>query len=294
MTTAFVFPGQGSQYIGMGKISNAAIADKFFSDAESATSLPIRKLCLEGPEDELKKTEITQPAIFTISAIILESLKQKGILPQMAAGHSLGEYGALYAAGSINFSDAVKLLNLRGKFMQEAVPIGEGAMAAVLGLSPDIISEICKTTGVAAANYNSPDQTVISGKADLIANASKILKEKGAKRVIPLQVSAPFHSPLMKPAAVKLAEVINKIKFNKPNFAVYSNVTASPITSAEDAKKLLIEQVTASVRWVESIKNMEKDGADSFIEVGPGKVLTGLIKKIDPNAKITSGEEEIK
>ncbi|MFH0886984.1 MAG: ACP S-malonyltransferase, partial [bacterium] len=154
MSTAFVFPGQGSQYIGMGKITNAAIADKFFSEAQSAISLPIKKLCLEGPEDELKKTEITQPAIFTVSAIILEALKGKGISPFMAAGHSLGEYGALYAAGSISFSDTVKLLHLRGKFMQEAVPIGEGAMAAVLGLSPDIISEICRITGVAAANYN--------------------------------------------------------------------------------------------------------------------------------------------
>jgi [acyl-carrier-protein] S-malonyltransferase len=290
---ALVFPGQGSQYVGMGKDLSVKFSytKKFLDEANEALGFDLAKLCFEGPEEELKKTEITQPAILTVSAMCLEALRSFGkINVEAAAGHSLGEYTALYAAGSLSFKDAVKLVNSRGKFMQTAVPAGEGTMAAILGLDHGIVKEICAKASakgtVEAANINSPGQTVISGKVAGVAEASMLCKQAGAKRVIELQVSAPFHSSLMKPAADKLAEELNKINIKDASIPVVSNVTADYITSAGTIKELLVKQMTSPVLWENSIMKMVGDGFDTFIEVGPGKVLAGLIKKINPKSKI--------
>lgn len=290
---AFVFPGQGSQYVGMGKdlVAKFSYTKKFLDDANSSLGFDLAKICFEGPDSELKKTEITQPAILTISAMCLEAMKSfGGIKAEAAAGHSLGEYTALYAAGSLSFKDAVKLVNVRGKLMQTAVPLGEGTMAAILGLDHNIVKEICVKASakgvVEAANINSPGQIVISGKVAGVAEAERLCKEAGAKRVIELQVSAPFHSSLMKPAADKLAEELNKFAFSDPSIPVVSNVTADYVTSAVSIKELLVKQMTSPVQWEGSIVKMSNDGFDTFIEIGPGKVLTGLIKKIAPKAKL--------
>jgi [acyl-carrier-protein] S-malonyltransferase len=290
---AFVFPGQGSQYVGMGKdlVAKFSYTKKIFDEANAALGFDLQKLCFEGPENELKKTEITQPAILTVSAICLEAMRSFGnIKAEAVAGHSLGEYTALYCAGSLSFKDAVKLVNLRGKFMQTAVPLGEGTMAAILGLDHNIVKDICIKASskgtVEAANINSPGQIVISGKVAGVAEASKLAKEAGAKRVIELQVSAPFHSSLMKPAADNLAVELNKISIGDANVPVVSNVTADYVTDAASIKELLIRQMTSPVLWEDSIMKMSNDGFDTFIEVGPGKVLTGLIKKISPKAKL--------
>jgi [acyl-carrier-protein] S-malonyltransferase len=288
MTTAFVFPGQGSQFIGMGK----DLAEKYLDRANVALGFDLKKIVLEGPEEELKKTAIQQPAIFTVSVAAFESLKAKGLAPAAVAGHSLGEYSALYAAGVISFEDGVKTVNLRGKFMQEAVPAGAGAMAALLGGDRSAIANICKEVGnVWPANFNSPGQVVISGTKEGVDKAAEKLKAAGVKKIIPLAVSAPFHCPLMQPAAEKLAEQLDKIKLNDARLPVYTNVTAGPVTSAAEIKKLLIKQVTAPVLWEKLIKNMIADGATSFIEVGPGKVLAGLVKKIDPGVEVKSYDE---
>ena len=290
---ALVVPGQGSQYVGMGKdlAEKFGFAEKFFDEANDALGFDLSKLCFEGPEEELKKTEITQPAILTVSAICLESIRSFGKMnAEAAAGHSLGEYTALYAAGSMSFREAVKLVHLRGKFMQTAVPLGEGTMAAILGLDHNIVKEICVKASakgiVEAANINSPGQIIISGKVAGVAEASRLCKEAGAKRVIELQVSAPFHSSLMKPAADMLAEVLGNLNFKDPSMPVVSNVTADYVTSGSAVKDLLIKQMTSPVLWEDSIKKMVTDGFDTFIEVGPGKVLAGLIKKIEPKANI--------
>lgn len=290
---AFVFPGQGSQYVGMGKdlAAKFSYTKKFFDEANASLGFDLAKICFEGPEEELKKTEITQPAILTVSAICLEAMKSfGGIKAEAAAGHSLGEYSALYAAGALSFKDAVKLVNSRGKFMQTAVPLGEGTMAAILGLDHNIVKDICAKASekgvVEAANINSPGQIVISGTVAGVAEASRLCKEAGAKRVIELQVSAPFHSSLMKPAADKLAEELNKITMKNASIPVVSNVTADYVTDAQTIKELLIKQMTSPVQWENSIMKLSNDGFDNFIEIGPGKVLTGLIKKINPKALI--------
>jgi len=293
MKIAFVFPGQGSQYIGMGKdlVAKFSYTKRFFDDANQALGFDLQKLCFDGPESELKKTEITQPAILTISAICLEAMKSFGnIKAEAVAGHSLGEYSALYSAGSISFKDVVKLVNLRGKFMQEAVPVGEGTMAAILGMDHNIVREIClkasKKGTVEAANINSPGQIVISGKVAGVAEAIRLCKEAGAKRAIELQVSAPFHSSLMKSAADKLQEELNKLQIKDASIPVVSNVTANYVTDATVIKELLVKQMTSPVLWENSIMKLANDGFDTFIEVGPGKVLTGLIKKISPKASL--------
>jgi len=290
---AFVFPGQGSQYVGMGRdlVAKFSYTRKFFDEACQVLGFNLAKICFEGPEEELKKTEITQPAILTVSAICLEAMKSFGnIKAEAVAGHSLGEYTALYSAGSLSFSDAIKLVNLRGRFMQEAVPVGEGGMVAILGLDHNVVKEICikasKKGTVEAANVNSPGQIVISGKATGIAEAGKLAKEAGAKRVIELAVSAPFHSSLMKPAADNLAAELEKIEIKDAQVPIVSNVTADYITDAGAIKELLIKQMTSSVLWEDSIVKMTNDGFDTFIEIGPGKVLTGLIKKINSKAKL--------
>ncbi|HTY12682.1 MAG TPA: ACP S-malonyltransferase [Candidatus Omnitrophota bacterium] len=285
MKTAFVFPGQGSQFVGMGK----GFAESHLDEANRILGFDLKKLCFEGPEEELKRTEITQPAILTVSVAALQLLKEK---PDAVAGHSLGEYSALVAAGSISFADAVKIVHLRGKFMQAAVPAGEGAMAAVLMPPKDKIREICEQVGdVQPANLNSPDQIVISGKKEAVEEAGKRLKEAGAKRIIPLAVSAPFHSRLMEPAAKKLEAELAKITISDAKVPVVANVTADYVASAEKIRELLIRQVTGSVLWEYSVRKMIADGVGRFVEVGPGKVLCGLIKKIDPAVEARTYDE---
>jgi [acyl-carrier-protein] S-malonyltransferase len=271
MKTAFVFPGQGSQFVGMGQ------------------GVDLKQICLEGPSDTLKQTEIQQPAIFAVSAAIYDFLDKK---PDMVAGHSLGEYSALYAAGSISFEDGVRTVHLRGKFMQEAVPQGVGAMSAVLGGERKVIEDICREIGnVWPANFNSPGQVVISGKKEAVEKAGAKLRLAGAKRVIPLAVSAPFHSPLMGPAADKLAVELGKIEIRDTAIPFICNVTAGLVSSGKEIKELLVKQVTSPVLWEDSVRKMVKDGADTFIEVGPGKVVSGLIKAISPDVEARSYSE---
>jgi [acyl-carrier-protein] S-malonyltransferase len=282
MKTAFIFPGQGSQSVGMGR----DLAENHLDRASSLLGFDLKKICLEGPAEELIKTEIQQPAIFTVSAAIFEKLGQK---PDAVAGHSLGEYSALYAAGSLSFEDGVRLVHLRGKFMQEAVPPGEGAMVAVLGGDRNTIQNICQEVGnVWPANFNSPGQVVISGKKEAVAAAGARLKQAGIKRIIPLAVSAPFHCPLMQPAADKLAVELNRIQIKDPQIAFVANVTADYARKAEEIKALLIKQVTSSVLWEDSINRLINDGVSHFIEAGPGNVLAGLVSKINPTVEVRS------
>jgi [acyl-carrier-protein] S-malonyltransferase len=292
MGSAFVFPGQGAQSVGMGK----GLAEKYLEQANAVLGFDLKKIVMEGPEEELKRTEIQQPAIFTVSVAMVEWLRTHNseLLTHLAAvaGHSLGEYSALYTAGVLSFEDGVKTVNLRGQFMQEAVPAGAGAMAALLGGERETIANICKEIGnVWPANFNSPGQVVISGTKEAVEQAGTKLKAAGVKKIIPLAVSAPFHCPLMQSAADKLAAQLDKITFHDATVPVYANITAKPTTSGTEIKQLLIKQVTGSVLWEDSIKDMIADGTTSFIEVGPGKVLTGLIKKIDPTVEVKSFTE---
>jgi len=285
LKTAFVFPGQGSQFVGMGR----DFAEELLGEANRILGFDLKKFCFEGPEEELKKTEITQPAILAVSVAAYGLLD---IRPDVVAGHSLGEYSALVAAGSISFPDAVRIVRLRGKFMQEAVPQGQGAMAAIIGATRDKIWEICRQVGsVQPANMNSPDQIVISGKKESVDEAGKRLKDAGAKRIIPLSVSAPFHSQLMEPAARALAVELSKIKISNAQVPVVANVTADYVTESKQILDLLIKQVTGPVLWEDSVKKMISDGVKTFIEVGPGKVLSGLIKKIDPSVEVKTYDE---
>jgi len=286
MTTAFVFPGQGAQSIGMGK----GFAESLLDKANEILGFDLKKIVLEGPEEELKQTAITQPAILTISIAMFKQQTEK---PAFVAGHSLGEYSALVAAGSISFEDAVKTVHLRGKFMQEAVPIGVGAMAAVLIDNRELIINICKEIGnVWPANFNAPGQIVISGEKTAVESASAKLKEAGVRKIIPLAVSAPFHCPLMQPAADKLKIELGKIEIKDANIPVVANVTAKPVTSGQEIKELLFRQVTGSVLWEDSVRYMISQGVDNFVEVGPGQVLTGLIKKTRGNREVHSQVSE--
>jgi len=288
MKTAFVFPGQGSQFVGMGK----ELAEKFLDQANAILGFDLKQLCFEGPAEELKRTEIQQPAIFTVSVAAYELLKAKGFMCDVATGHSLGEYSALYAAGAIAFDDGVRTVHLRGKFMQEAVPAGAGAMAAVLGGERDRIKEICQEVGnVWPANFNSPGQVVISGTKEGVENASGKLRAAGARRIIPLAVSSPFHCPLMQPAADRLAAELKKIEIKDTKFPFIANVTADYVAKGEEIKKLLIKQVTSPVLWEDLVRKLVADGIKSFIEVGPGKVLTGIIKNIDPDVEVKTYDE---
>jgi [acyl-carrier-protein] S-malonyltransferase len=250
----------------------------------------LKRVCLEGPADDLKRTEIQQPAIFCVSTAAFDSLGKK---PAAVAGHSLGEYAALYAAGVISFEDGIKILHLRGKFMQEAVPAGMGAMSAVLGGDRSTIENICRETGnVWPANYNTPGQLVISGAKDAVEQAAIKIKQAGAKRVIPLAVSAPFHCPLMNQAAEKLAVELDKIAINDAQLPYISNVTADYAVKGSEIKNLLIKQVTSPVRWEDCVRKLIKDNISDFIEVGPGKVLTNLVKAIDPQVTVKSFSEQ--
>lgn len=291
MKIAFVFPGQGSQYVGMGKDIYEAeeSAAEIFQKANEALNFSISELCFRGPEEELILTANVQPAILTVSYALFKLVEKKGIEPFLVAGHSLGEYTALVASGCIRFEDAVKIVRKRGQYMQEAVPVGQGAMAAIIGLSSDKINEICKSIKnnkiVEPANYNSQDQIVISGEKMAVQEASELALKEGAKRVIPLKVSAPFHCSLMKSAEIKLKNDLENLIFNDLEIPLVNNVDATIIKKGIEAKNYLIKQITSPVKWYQIILRMLQEGIDTFIEIGPGKVLSGLIKRIAPNSK---------
>jgi len=284
--TAFIFPGQASQYVGMGKdlYEKYDIAKNYYDQANDILGFDLKTISFSGPEDELKQTKTTQPAIFVVSVIVYELLKAKGFKPDFVAGHSLGEYAALVAAGVVSFKDALEIVKLRGAEMQKAGENNPGTMAAVVGLTSQQVIEVCKkaeTAGIVqAANFNSPAQTVISGSVAGVQEAMKTAKESGAKIVKELVVSGAFHSPLMSSAVEPLkAELAAKV-FNNAEITVIPNVTALPNRSASEMKELLVMQVTAPVKWSESVELMIKEGVTRFVEVGPGKVLQGLVKSI--------------
>jgi len=283
----FVFPGQGSQHTGMGKelFSQFSVAREVFEEANDALGINLERLCFEGPEEDLKLTANTQPAILTVSIAAHRVVTaETGLRPSIAAGHSLGEYSALVAAGAIRFAEAVKTVRQRGAFMQEAVPVGTGAMAAVMGLDSGELEIICREAAqgdvVAPANFNSPGQVVIAGQSGAVGRAITLAKNKGAKRAILLPVSAPFHCELMVPAARRLETVLKNISVSEMMFPVVSNVEAEPNEDPDRVKELLLRQVCAPVRWDESVQRMADFGVDRFFEIGPGKVLSGLIKRI--------------
>lgn len=296
---AFIFPGQGSQKVGMGlQVAEASESAKaVFREADETLGFPLSKLCFEGPEDQLRLTANTQPAILTTSVALLKVLREHcDIKPDFVAGHSLGEYSALVAAGSFTFRDAVLTVHKRGTFMEEAVPSGVGAMSAVLSLDRERLEEVCNQVKkenhvVEPANYNCPGQIVISGHQAAVAEAGEKMAEAGARKVVPLSVSGPFHSSLMKPAADRLAGVLAEWDIQDAEVPVVANVTAEPVQDKDEIRRLLIEQVASPVRWEESVRNMLKAGVDVFVEIGPGKVLSGLVKKVDRKAKVFAVED---
>jgi [acyl-carrier-protein] S-malonyltransferase len=295
---AFVFPGQASQYPGMGKeLANAyPVAKAVFDEADQALGFSISKMCFEGSEEDLKLTANTQPAILTCSVATYRVLEEKGLAPDFVAGHSLGEYSALVAVSALKFADAVKLVRKRGSYMQDAVPAGKGAMAAIMGLSPAVVADVCKRAAdgeiCEPANLNSPDQTVISGHADAIKRAVELASQAGAKRAVILAVSAPFHSALMMPAQEKLAKDLAKVKFADLRVPLVTNVDADTIETGEQAREALIRQVSTAVRWEESIRLLIEEGVNTFVEVGPGKVLTGLLRQIERSVATLNVEDE--
>ncbi|MBR1579132.1 MAG: ACP S-malonyltransferase [Selenomonadaceae bacterium] len=285
---ALIFPGQGAQAVGMGKdfCDNYDVARKLFDDADEALGYSIKDMCFDGPDDDLRLTANTQPAILVVSVIVSELLKANGITPSIAAGHSLGEYSALVSAGVIDFKDAVVLVHKRGQFMQEAVPVGEGAMAAIIGLDDQKIIEVCnqitQASGtVEAVNFNCPGQTVIAGTTQAVENAVEQLKANGAKKAVILPVSAPFHSRLMESAAQKLAVELEKITFRDAAFPIVANVNGKLETDAQTIKNNLIEQTAHPVKWIECVNAMREFGADVFVEAGPGKTLCGFNRRIE-------------
>lgn len=288
---AYIFPGQGSQFSGMGKdlYESSSEAKKLFETANSILGFPITDIMFAGTDDELKQTKVTQPAIF-IHSVILSKVLGGSFQPDMVAGHSLGEFSALVANGTLRFEDGLKLVSQRAMAMQKACEVKPSTMAAVLGLADDIVEKICAEVNgvVVPANYNCPGQLVISGEVEAVNLACEKMKEAGAKRALVLPVGGAFHSPLMEPAREELAAAIANTTFNKPICPVYQNVTTTAITNPEEIKKNLIAQLTAPVKWTQSVQNMIKDGATLFTEVGPGKVLQGLVKKIDASAEVES------
>jgi [acyl-carrier-protein] S-malonyltransferase len=293
---AVVFPGQGSQYPGMGKelAEKYAVAKQVFTEADSIK--PLSGLCFEGPEEELRKTINTQPALLTVNIACFQVLRDRGIQPDFLAGHSLGEYCALVAAGVLEFSDALKLVMLRSRLMEEAVPQGVGGMAAILGLPPETVADICREVAVSnwvePANFNCPGQVVIAGYQEGVARAVELAKNRGARRVIPLNVSGPFHSRLMEPAGSGLAQELEKVSLQPPKLPVVANVTATIEENPEAIAANLAQQVQKPVRWEESVLFLYEQGVRTFIEVGPGKVLTGLIKKTVKDVLLLNVEDE--
>ena len=296
MTAALLCPGQGAQAPGMGRdFFNAyGVASRIYESADKALGFPLSRLCFEGPEEELKLTANTQPAILTHSVAAFEDLRAR--FPErlegavVAAGHSLGEYSANVAAGALAFSDAVRLVRERGRFMQEAVPAGVGAMAAIVGLAPAEVEAACREAAqgesVSPANYNSPEQTVIAGHAGAVERASQGCLARGAKRAIPLPVSAPFHCALMSPARERLRPLLEAAAFSEARIPVVTNVDAAPVTDGRALRDALVRQVDSPVRWVESVQRLARDGVDRGLEIGPGNVLAGLVRRIEKGIKV--------
>ena len=295
---AFLFPGQASQYPGMGK----ELAEKYpaaravFDEADKALGFSISKMCFEGSEEELKLTANTQPCILTVSVAAYRVVAEKGLEPDFVAGHSLGEYSALVAVGSLKFADAVRLVRKRGQYMQEAVPAGQGGMAAIMGISPAVVQDACKRAAegeiCSAANLNSPEQTVISGNASAVKRAVEIASQLGAKRSMMLAVSAPFHSALMMPAQEKLEKDLRATAFADLQVPLVTNVDADTIRKGDEAREALIRQVSMTVRWQESMRLLLDEGVNTFVEVGPGRVLTGLMRQIERSVASLNVEDE--
>jgi [acyl-carrier-protein] S-malonyltransferase len=293
---AFIFPGQGSQAVGMGRAlaETYDVCRKTFDEADAALGESLSTLCFEGPEPALRLTENTQPAILTVSVAAYRLLASRGYRPDFVAGHSLGEYSAHVAAGTLAFADAVRIVRRRGRYMQEAVPVGDGAMAAIIGLDAEAVARACHESAqgqvVSPANLNMPGQVVIAGARDAVARASDLAKEMGAKRVVPLAVSAPFHCALMKPAERRLAPELRALEARDPRVPVVANVDAEPKRDAASAIDALVRQVSCPVRWEDVMRRLASEGVRKYVEVGPGTVLTGLGRKIHRDASFASIE----
>ncbi|HHW41454.1 MAG TPA: ACP S-malonyltransferase [Syntrophomonadaceae bacterium] len=289
----FLFPGQGSQYVGMGAdlARNYPSARNVFDEADRVLGFPLSQLCFEGPSGQLSRTKYTQPAVLTTSIAVLEVLKEKGIACHAVAGHSLGEYSALVAAGVLSFTDALKIVQRRAELMDDAMPPGQGGMVAVLGLDREKVEEVCRVASakgiVQPANYNAPGQVVISGTREGLAEAAGLARQAGARRVIPLPVSGPFHSSLMQKVGEALKEYIKNFNFKEPDIPLVMNVTGDYVSDPERIQDYLIEQVSSPVCWEQAMNKLSSDGFIHFTEVGPGQVLSGLVKRIIPNCKVS-------